>query len=126
MIQIMAAFYLEYSFVTLCLDLKTFCSPKGNNQVFGGFQMQHLFFFFFFFLLLHLLVKVLLLVMALCLGSGDSSLKDGDVYNGGVLFFLLSDLSEMESYHSYSPPEERRSRQSDLSSHSSNERDNPR
>eukprot|EP00064_Thunnus_orientalis_P008678 superscaffoldBa00001053_g8701 len=32
----------------------------------------------------------------------------------------------MESYHSYSPPEERRSRQSDLSSHSSNERDNPR
>ncbi|XP_075903398.1 tight junction protein ZO-2b isoform X2 [Nelusetta ayraudi] len=36
------------------------------------------------------------------------------------------DLSEMESYHSYSPPEERRSRQSDLSSHSSNERDNPR
>ncbi|XP_044219447.1 tight junction protein ZO-2-like isoform X2 [Thunnus albacares] len=36
------------------------------------------------------------------------------------------DISEMESYHSYSPPEERRSRQSDLSSHSSNERDNPR
>ncbi|XP_030273161.1 tight junction protein ZO-2b isoform X4 [Sparus aurata] len=36
------------------------------------------------------------------------------------------DMSEMESYHSYSPPEERRSRQSDLSSHSSNERDNPR
>uniref|UniRef100_A0A671VFW5 Tight junction protein 2b (zona occludens 2) n=1 Tax=Sparus aurata TaxID=8175 RepID=A0A671VFW5_SPAAU len=35
------------------------------------------------------------------------------------------DMSEMESYHSYSPPEERRSRQSDLSSHSSNERDNP-
>ncbi|XP_068560344.1 tight junction protein ZO-2b [Cebidichthys violaceus] len=35
------------------------------------------------------------------------------------------DISEMESYHSYSPPEERRSRQSDLSSHSSNERDNP-
>ncbi|XP_031734619.1 tight junction protein ZO-2-like isoform X3 [Anarrhichthys ocellatus] len=35
------------------------------------------------------------------------------------------DVSEMESYHSYSPPEERRSRQSDLSSHSSNERDNP-
>uniref|UniRef100_A0A7N6B160 Tight junction protein 2b (zona occludens 2) n=1 Tax=Anabas testudineus TaxID=64144 RepID=A0A7N6B160_ANATE len=34
------------------------------------------------------------------------------------------DISEMESYHSYSPPEERRSRQSDLSSHSSNERDN--
>ncbi|KAM3610848.1 uncharacterized protein V6R79_009617 [Siganus canaliculatus] len=33
------------------------------------------------------------------------------------------DMSEMESYHSYSPPEERRSRQSDLSSHSSNERD---
>ncbi|XP_060893469.1 tight junction protein ZO-2-like [Labrus mixtus] len=33
------------------------------------------------------------------------------------------DISEMESYHSYSPPEERRSRQSDLSSHSSNERD---
>ncbi|XP_042343933.1 tight junction protein ZO-2-like isoform X5 [Plectropomus leopardus] len=36
------------------------------------------------------------------------------------------DISEMESYHSYSPPEERRSRQSDLSSHSSNERENPR
>ncbi|XP_026199859.1 tight junction protein ZO-2 isoform X2 [Anabas testudineus] len=36
------------------------------------------------------------------------------------------DISEMESYHSYSPPEERRSRQSDLSSHSSNERDNHR
>ncbi|KAM7392210.1 hypothetical protein PAMP_022839 [Pampus punctatissimus] len=36
------------------------------------------------------------------------------------------DISEMESYHSYSPPEERRSRQSDLSSHSSNERDHPR
>ncbi|KAK2902566.1 tight junction protein ZO-2-like [Channa argus] len=36
------------------------------------------------------------------------------------------DMSEMESYHSYSPPEERRSRQSDLSSHSSNERDTPR
>ncbi|XP_056274724.1 tight junction protein ZO-2-like isoform X3 [Pseudoliparis swirei] len=35
------------------------------------------------------------------------------------------DISELESYHSYSPPEERRSRQSDLSSHSSNERDNP-
>uniref|UniRef100_UPI0037E80863 tight junction protein ZO-2-like isoform X3 n=1 Tax=Semicossyphus pulcher TaxID=241346 RepID=UPI0037E80863 len=36
------------------------------------------------------------------------------------------DISEMESYHSYSPPEERRSRQSDLSSHSSNERDHQR
>ncbi|XP_008283389.1 tight junction protein ZO-2 [Stegastes partitus] len=37
------------------------------------------------------------------------------------------DISEMESsYHSYSPPEDRRSRQSDLSSHSSNERDNHR
>nr|XP_057927369.1 tight junction protein ZO-2-like isoform X3 [Doryrhamphus excisus] len=36
------------------------------------------------------------------------------------------DISEMESYHSYSPPEERKSHQSDLSSHSSNERDNPR
>ncbi|XP_061842569.1 tight junction protein ZO-2b isoform X1 [Nerophis lumbriciformis] len=36
------------------------------------------------------------------------------------------EISEMESYHSYSPPEERKSRQSDLSSHSSNERDNPR
>ncbi|KAE8291525.1 Tight junction protein ZO-2 Tight junction protein 2 [Larimichthys crocea] len=36
------------------------------------------------------------------------------------------DISEMESYHSYSPPEERRSRQSDLSSHSSNERDSHR
>ncbi|XP_029366668.1 tight junction protein ZO-2b [Echeneis naucrates] len=36
------------------------------------------------------------------------------------------DISEMESYHSYSPPEERRSHQSDLSSHSSNERDNHR
>ncbi|XP_059194009.1 tight junction protein ZO-2-like [Centropristis striata] len=36
------------------------------------------------------------------------------------------DISEMESYHSYSPPEERRSRQSDLSSHSSIERDTPR
>uniref|UniRef100_A0A672Z6G8 Tight junction protein ZO-2-like n=1 Tax=Sphaeramia orbicularis TaxID=375764 RepID=A0A672Z6G8_9TELE len=35
------------------------------------------------------------------------------------------DISEMESYHSYSPPEERRSRQSDLSSRSSTERDNP-
>uniref|UniRef100_A0A673WD30 Tight junction protein 2 n=1 Tax=Salmo trutta TaxID=8032 RepID=A0A673WD30_SALTR len=33
------------------------------------------------------------------------------------------DISEMESYHSYSPQEDRRSRQSDLSSHSSNERD---
>ncbi|XP_034027146.1 tight junction protein ZO-2-like isoform X1 [Thalassophryne amazonica] len=36
------------------------------------------------------------------------------------------DISEMESYHSYSPPEERRSRQSELSFHSSNERENPR
>ncbi|XP_045551278.1 tight junction protein ZO-2b isoform X2 [Salmo salar] len=36
------------------------------------------------------------------------------------------DISEMESYHSYSPQEDRRSRQSDLSSHSSNERDYPR
>ncbi|XP_041691831.2 tight junction protein ZO-2 isoform X2 [Coregonus clupeaformis] len=36
------------------------------------------------------------------------------------------DISEIESYHSYSPQEDRRSRQSDLSSHSSNERDNPR
>ncbi|XP_071337849.1 tight junction protein ZO-2b isoform X3 [Trachinotus anak] len=36
------------------------------------------------------------------------------------------DMSEMESYHSYSPPEERRSRQSDLSSHSSNDRNNLR
>lgn len=36
------------------------------------------------------------------------------------------DISEMESYHSYSPAEERRSHQSDLSSHSSNERDIPR
>uniref|UniRef100_A0A674PS21 Tight junction protein 2b (zona occludens 2) n=1 Tax=Takifugu rubripes TaxID=31033 RepID=A0A674PS21_TAKRU len=36
------------------------------------------------------------------------------------------DISEMESYHSFSPPEERRSRHSDLSSHSSNERDAPR
>uniref|UniRef100_A0A8C7F120 Tight junction protein 2 n=1 Tax=Oncorhynchus kisutch TaxID=8019 RepID=A0A8C7F120_ONCKI len=33
------------------------------------------------------------------------------------------DISEMESYHSYSPQEDRRSRHSDLSSHSSNERD---
>uniref|UniRef100_A0AAR2LRI6 Tight junction protein 2b (zona occludens 2) n=1 Tax=Pygocentrus nattereri TaxID=42514 RepID=A0AAR2LRI6_PYGNA len=31
------------------------------------------------------------------------------------------DVSEMESYHSYSPQEDQRSRQSDLSSHSSNE-----
>lgn len=36
------------------------------------------------------------------------------------------DMSEMESYHSYSPPEERRSCQSDLSSHSSIDKDNPR
>ncbi|XP_072289376.1 tight junction protein 2-like isoform X1 [Eucyclogobius newberryi] len=36
------------------------------------------------------------------------------------------DMSELESYHSYSPPEGRRSHQSDLSSHSSNDRDNPR
>uniref|UniRef100_A0A3B4AX67 Tight junction protein 2b (zona occludens 2) n=1 Tax=Periophthalmus magnuspinnatus TaxID=409849 RepID=A0A3B4AX67_9GOBI len=36
------------------------------------------------------------------------------------------DISELESYHSYSPPEGRRSHQSDLSSHSSNDRDNPR
>ncbi|XP_068995437.1 tight junction protein ZO-2-like isoform X2 [Embiotoca jacksoni] len=36
------------------------------------------------------------------------------------------DISDMESYHSYSPPEERRSRQSDLSSHSSTERENHR
>ncbi|XP_061115389.1 tight junction protein ZO-2-like isoform X3 [Conger conger] len=38
------------------------------------------------------------------------------------------DLSEIESYHSYSPPEDRRSHHSDLSSHSSNERirDKPR
>uniref|UniRef100_A0A8C8JKK9 Tight junction protein ZO-2 n=1 Tax=Oncorhynchus tshawytscha TaxID=74940 RepID=A0A8C8JKK9_ONCTS len=36
------------------------------------------------------------------------------------------DISEMESYHSYSPQEDRRSRHSDLSSHSSNERDYPR
>uniref|UniRef100_A0AAZ3P689 Tight junction protein ZO-2-like n=1 Tax=Oncorhynchus tshawytscha TaxID=74940 RepID=A0AAZ3P689_ONCTS len=35
------------------------------------------------------------------------------------------DISEMESYHSYSPQEDRRSRHSDLSSHSSNERDYP-
>ncbi|KAI7797996.1 putative tight junction protein ZO-2-like, partial [Triplophysa rosa] len=31
------------------------------------------------------------------------------------------DISEMESYHSYSPQEDQRSRQSDLSSHSSND-----
>ncbi|KAM4607923.1 tight junction protein 2-like [Polymixia lowei] len=36
------------------------------------------------------------------------------------------DISELESYHSYSPPEERRSLQSDLSSRSSNEREHPR
>lgn len=42
------------------------------------------------------------------------------------VFICPSDISEMESYHSFSPPEERRSRQSDLSSHSSNERDTPR
>uniref|UniRef100_A0A8C6TIA2 Tight junction protein 2b (zona occludens 2) n=1 Tax=Neogobius melanostomus TaxID=47308 RepID=A0A8C6TIA2_9GOBI len=34
-----------------------------------------------------------------------------------------NDMSEMESCHSYTPPEGRRSHQSDLSSHSSNERD---
>lgn len=34
---------------------------------------------------------------------------------------LLPDLSEIESYHSYSPQDDQRSRQSDLSSHSSNE-----
>ncbi|XP_030622712.1 tight junction protein ZO-2b [Chanos chanos] len=38
------------------------------------------------------------------------------------------DISEMESYHSYSPQDDQRSRQSDLSSHSSNDipRENPR
>lgn len=35
--------------------------------------------------------------------------------------FLLSDISEMESYRSYSPQDDQRSRQSDISSHSSNE-----
>lgn len=34
---------------------------------------------------------------------------------------LLSDVSEMESYRSYSPQDDQRSRQSDISSHSSNE-----
>lgn len=34
---------------------------------------------------------------------------------------FLSDISEMESYHSYSPQDDQRSRQSDLSSHSSND-----
>ncbi|KAM4634513.1 tight junction protein ZO-2a isoform 1-T1 [Polymixia lowei] len=34
----------------------------------------------------------------------------------------LDDISEIESYHSYSPQEERRGHHSDLSSHSSNER----
>ncbi|KAL0965437.1 hypothetical protein UPYG_G00281270 [Umbra pygmaea] len=34
----------------------------------------------------------------------------------------LDDISEIESYHSYSPPEDRRAPPSDLSSHSSNER----
>ncbi|KAG5841254.1 hypothetical protein ANANG_G00197590 [Anguilla anguilla] len=40
----------------------------------------------------------------------------------------VTDISEIESYHSYSPPEDRRSHHSDLSSHSSNERirDKPR
>ncbi|KAL0979015.1 hypothetical protein UPYG_G00179340 [Umbra pygmaea] len=36
------------------------------------------------------------------------------------------DISEIESYRSYSPQEDRRSRQSDISSHSSNDRDQPR
>ncbi|KAJ3605491.1 hypothetical protein NHX12_027537 [Muraenolepis orangiensis] len=34
----------------------------------------------------------------------------------------MPDISEIESYHSYSPQEERRAHHSDLSSHSSNER----
>lgn len=34
---------------------------------------------------------------------------------------LLLDISEMESYRSYSPQDDQRSRQSDISSHSSNE-----
>ncbi|TKS78108.1 Tight junction protein ZO-2 [Collichthys lucidus] len=56
------------------------------------------------------------------LADSDSD-NDGESLNASS---YQQDISEMETYHSYSPPEERRSRQSDLSSHSSNERDSHR
>ncbi|KTG05624.1 hypothetical protein cypCar_00022839, partial [Cyprinus carpio] len=42
--------------------------------------------------------------------------------DGDMLYMCVSDISEIESYRSYSPQEDRRSHHSDLSSHSSNER----
>ncbi|KAK7912756.1 hypothetical protein WMY93_012967 [Mugilogobius chulae] len=63
-----------------------------------------------------LVVVVVLLVVAAARITGSLSLT----------FTFPLDISEMESYHSYSPPEGRRSHQSDLSSHSSNDRENPR
>lgn len=38
-----------------------------------------------------------------------------------IMLVFSTDISEMESYHSYSPQDDQRSRQSDLSSHSSND-----
>lgn len=39
-----------------------------------------------------------------------------------LFFFYFTDISEIESYRSYSPQEDRQGHHSDLSSHSSNER----
>lgn len=114
----MAAFILSICGTIFVLLYSCIICPRGNKLVFGLPNAT--------ILLLNLLVVVLLLVISLSLGRGNFSLKDARVSNRDVCFLRLPDISEMESYHSYSPPEERRSRQSDLSSHSSNERDNPR
>ena len=49
-------------------------------------------------------------------------------YFSARLLFCIADISEIESYRSYSPQDDRRGHHSDLSSHSSNERlrDKPR
>lgn len=44
------------------------------------------------------------------------------VYDIQPCFFFVADISEIGSYRSYSPQEDRRDHHSELSSHSSNER----
>lgn len=39
-----------------------------------------------------------------------------------VVLFVVADISEIESYRSYSPQDDRQGHHSELSSHSSNER----
>uniref|UniRef100_A0A673GHS1 Tight junction protein ZO-2-like n=1 Tax=Sinocyclocheilus rhinocerous TaxID=307959 RepID=A0A673GHS1_9TELE len=74
------------------------------------------------------------------LASKECKLQEGDIILKVLFFFFFSqqvlirvppmadsdsemdDISEIESYRSYSPQEDRRSHHSDLSSHSSNER----